>query len=93
MISIKKLTIFVASCVLTIAVLDGCTKYADLDDLEKLEEAKQAAISAEAELNQTKAEEKRLSGEIKALKLELKEVEEEREVVKRRVAAAGAGSE
>jgi septal ring factor EnvC (AmiA/AmiB activator) len=62
-------------------VTTGCTKYASPDDLQKLETAKQAALSAEKELDKVKVEhsqvEKDLAGkqkELQATKAELDKV-------------------
>ena len=66
----------------------GCTKYADMDDLEKLDEAKQAAISAEAELNQAQAERRRMLREIEAKRQELEDAKREQEIVKQRLSGS-----
>jgi len=62
----------------------GCSKYASPDDMKKLKEAEQAAISAEKELSKTIAERQKLEQELAAKQQELKEAEAELEHVKSR---------
>lgn len=65
------LTIVIAFAVGTMGTV-GCTKYASPDDLQKLEEAKQAAVSAEKELTKVKADRKKVEQELAAQESELK---------------------
>ena len=61
-----KMTAMVLALVFTAGVLvsGGCTKYAGPDDLQKLDEAKKAAITAEKELDKVKAERKTVEKEL-----------------------------
>lgn len=68
----------------SLLVTGGCTKYASQDDLQNLEEAKQAAISAEKEVEKVKAQRKKLEKDLAAKEDELKKAEEELETVKNR---------
>jgi len=62
----------------------GCTKYASPDDMKKLKEAEQAAISAEKEQSKVVAERQKLEAELAAKQQELQEAEAELEHVKSR---------
>jgi len=53
----------------------GCTKYAGSDDLKRLEEAKQAAISAEKELEKARAERRQVEKELSDKQKELETVQ------------------
>jgi len=53
----------------------GCTKYANPDDLKRLEEAKQAAISAEKELDKVRVEHKQVEKELADKQKELQAVQ------------------
>ena len=63
----------------------GCTKYAKEEDLQALEQQKQAALSAEQELTQTQAERQNLENQLQQKEDELEELEEERDIVAKRV--------
>lgn len=60
----------------------GCTKYASQDDLQNLEENRQAAVSAEKDLERVKSERTQLEKERDAKKAELQDAERELERVK-----------
>ncbi len=49
----------------------GCTKYASTEDLQKLEEARKAALSAEKELDRIEAERRDVEDELAAKETEL----------------------
>lgn len=53
----------------------GCTKYASPDDLQRLEEARKAAISAEKELDNKKDERMAVEQELADVKAELNTVQ------------------
>jgi hypothetical protein len=63
----------------------GCTKYAKEEDLQALEQQKQATISAEKELAQEQAETQSLENQLQQKKDELAELKEERDIVAKRV--------
>jgi len=62
----------------------GCTKYASQDDLKTLDEVRQAAISAEKELDKVKSERQQLEKELVVKQQDLKNAEQELEKVKNR---------
>ena len=76
--------IFAAGILLSV----GCTKYASQDDLERLEEARKAAISAEKDLDKTKVERKQVEGELANIEAELKTAQGELDYVKKNLPAA-----
>ena len=55
----------------------GCTKYASQDDLNNLDEAKKAAVSAERELEGVKAQRADLEKQVQVKEAELKKKEDE----------------
>jgi len=80
---IVRLAIGAAFCFSLLAV-GGCTKYASPDDLKKLDEANQAALSAEKQLDQTKSERMGLEKQLAAKQAELDSTKAEFEKVKTR---------
>ena len=62
----------------------GCTKYAGPEDLKNLEEARQAAVSAEKELDRLKSDRREIEKEIAAQQEVLREAERELENAKNR---------
>ncbi|MFC2150289.1 hypothetical protein ACFLQV_02175 [Calditrichota bacterium] len=71
--------------VFSMSVVTGCTKYASPDDLQTLDEAKQAATSAEKDLASKKKELKMVEQELAMKQDTLKAAEMEREAVKQRM--------
>ena len=61
----------------------GCTKYASQDDLQRLDEARKAAISAEKEVDKKKAERKNVERELADIEAELKTAQNELDYVKK----------
>lgn len=70
-------TTLVVLFVASIAVIGGCTKYASTDDLQRLEETRRSASSAERELEQVRGERRQLEQERDAKKSELATAQEE----------------
>jgi len=70
--------VFAAGILLSV----GCTKYASQDDLQRLEEARRAAISAEKELDKTKADRKNVERDLADIEAELKTAQNELDYVK-----------
>jgi len=66
-------------CLMTVG---GCTKYASPDDLKKLDETNRAAVSAERDLEQIKAERMKVERELAAKQKELEAAKAEFEKVK-----------
>lgn len=79
MVKPRRVTTVVLTLVLTASLLVsvGCTKYASQDDLQQLEAARKAAISAEKELEKTKDERKMVEQELSEKEAELKSVQNE----------------
>lgn len=71
-------TLVIAGAFLIVALsIGGCTKYASPDDLQRLEEARQAAMSAERELEGVRAERSKTESELAAKKAELETAKQE----------------
>ena len=68
--------------ILSLLFVTGCTKYASQKDLDGLRESKEAAISAEKELEQVTSTRKTMEKELDAKKKELQEAESELKIVK-----------
>lgn len=60
----------------------GCTKYASPDDLKRLDEAQAAALSAEKELEQVRAERRKLEQDLAAKQRELEHAKADLDAVK-----------
>ncbi len=84
MIIPRRVTAVVVAMVFTAGLLMsvGCTKYASQDDLQQLEEARKAAISAEKELDKIKVEHKQVEQAVAEKEAELKSVQDELKYVK-----------
>lgn len=83
----------VTTVVLALALLfgllisTGCTKYASPEDLQRLEEARKAALAADKELGRIQAERQDVESELAAKNVELEAAKEELELVKQRLEA------
>jgi len=66
------------------AALTGCTKKPSQDELTKLEEAKQAAESAEKKLSELKVERQQLETTLSTKQTELKQNQDERDDLKKK---------
>ncbi len=79
MVNPRRVTTVVLTLVFTASLLAsvGCTKYASQEDLQQLEAARKAAISAEKELEKTKDERKMVEQELAGKEAELKTVQGE----------------
>ncbi len=84
MIEPRRVTAVVVTLVFaaTLIMSVGCTKYASPDDLQQLEEARKAAVSAEKEVDKVKAERKQAEQDVANMESELKAVQDELEYVK-----------
>jgi len=60
----------------------GCTKYASEDQLKALEDAKNAALSAERRVEELKAEKAQLEKDIAAKRQELRKLTRDRDAVR-----------
>lgn len=70
-----------------IFALSGCTKYANDQQLQALEETKAATLAAEEALADCKGETTKLEGKLAEQKKELESVKKEKEAVSQRLAA------
>lgn len=79
MVKPQRVTTVVLTLVFTVSLLAsvGCTKYASQEDLQQLETARKAAISAEKELENTKDERKMVEQELAEKEAELKTVQDD----------------
>lgn len=80
---IIKVALSFALCI-SLVVVGGCTKYASQDDENTLNEASQAAVSAEKELAKVVKERKQLEKELSQKEGELSDAKAELENVKTR---------
>ena len=80
---IIKITLALLLCV-SMVFIGGCTKYASQNDTQKLEEARQAAGSAEKELKKVVVERQQLEDNLAQKESELAEANAELENVKNR---------
>lgn len=69
---------------IAMAGVSGCTKKPSQDELTKLEEAKQAAESAEKKLTELKQERVHLEATLQSKQTELKQNEDERDDLKKK---------
>lgn len=76
--------LLIGSCVAMAGVYGGCTKKPSQDELSKLEEAKQAAESAEKKLTELKQERMQLEATLQSKQGELKQNEDERDDLKKK---------
>lgn len=74
-----------AGFALSLGVSTGCTKHPNEEQLQALEETKQAALSAEQTLEQKKREKSDLERQLEQKKRELQKAKDEQEAVKRRL--------
>ncbi len=65
--------------------LSGCTKYANEDELRKLDEKQAAALAAEKKVQELEAEKADLERELQAKKAELDKTNKEKAVVQERL--------
>ncbi|RMF57213.1 MAG: hypothetical protein D6743_19265 [Calditrichaeota bacterium] len=63
----------------------GCTKHPNAEQLQALEEQKNAALSAENTLEERRREKSRLESELNQKRKELQETKDELEAVKKRL--------
>jgi septal ring factor EnvC (AmiA/AmiB activator) len=69
---------------IAMAGVSGCTKKPSQDELTKLDEAKQAAESAEKKLTELKQERVQLEATLQSKQTELKQNEDERDDLKKK---------
>ena len=76
--------VIIAAFSVSLLAVGGCTKYASPDDLKKLDEANKAAVSAEKELNQVKAQRMDLEKQVSQKQADLDAAKAEVEKLKTR---------
>jgi len=82
---VKWVLIGLGSAVLLLSLPTACTKKPSSDELSKLEEARQAAESAEKKLAELKTERMALEQELEKKKEELRQAQEERDQAKQKL--------
>ncbi len=87
--TLRTLVIAAAVMLLAMMVLTGCTKYANEQQLQALEETKAATASAEQALADCKSETTNLEGQLAETKQALEEMKAEQKTVSERLAAIG----
>ena len=87
--TLRTLVIVAAVMLLAMMVLTGCTKYANEQQLQALEETKAAANSAEQALADCKSETTNLEGQLAGTKQALADMKAEQKAVSGRLAAMG----
>lgn len=84
-VSDRILLVVIAMFVLSSFSFVGCTKHPKSDQLQALDEQKNAALSAENTLEERKDEKRRLDGELDQKRKELQNAKDELETVKERL--------
>jgi hypothetical protein len=84
-----KSLVFLAAAIMLVLLFSfaGCTKYANEQQLQALEETKAAALAAEEALADCKGETTTLEGKLAEKKKELENAKKEKQVVSQRLAA------
>ena len=87
--ALRTLVVVSAAMHIIILALSGCTRYANEQQLQALEETKAAAMSAEEALDDCKSETQELESQLSEAKQALEDMQEEKEAVSERLAAMG----
>lgn len=87
--ALRTLVVVSAAMLIIILALSGCTRYANEQQLQALEETKAAAMSAEEALDDCKSETQELESQLSEAKQALEDMQEEKEAVSKRLAAMG----
>jgi len=85
--ALRTLVIVTAAMLLVLMAFTGCTKYANEQQLQALEETKAAAQAAEQALDDCKGETASLEGQLAEKKQALEDMKKEQENVSQRLAA------
>jgi hypothetical protein len=85
--TLKTLVVVTAAMLLVLMAFTGCTKYANEQQLQALEETKAAAQAAEKALADCKSETGNLEGQLADKKQALEDMKKEQEAVSQRLAA------
>jgi septation ring formation regulator EzrA len=87
--ALRTLVVITAVVLLILMAFTGCTKYANEQQLQALEETKAAAEAAEKALSDCKSETSSLEGQLAEKKQALEDMKKEQEAVSQRLAAMG----
>ena len=85
--TLRTLVVVTAAMLLVLMAFTGCTKYANEQQLQALEETKAAAQAAEKALADCKGETGNLEGQLADKKQSLEDMKKEQEAVSQRLAA------
>ena len=85
--TLRTLVVVTAAMLLVLMAFTGCTKYANEQQLQALEETKAAAEAAEKALADCKGETASLEGQLAQKKQALEDMKKEQEAVSQRLAA------
>ena len=85
--TLRTLVVVTAAMLLVLMAFTGCTKYANEQQLQALEETKAAAQAAEKALADCKSETGNLEGQLADKKQALEDMKKEQEAVSQRLAA------
>jgi septal ring factor EnvC (AmiA/AmiB activator) len=85
--TLRTLVVITAAMLLVLMAFTGCTKYANEQQLQALEETKAAAEAAEKALADCKSETASLEGQLADKKQALEDMKKEQEAVSQRLAA------
>jgi cell division protein FtsL len=87
--TLRTLVVVTAAMLLILMAFTGCTKYANEQQLQALEETKAAAEAAEKALADCKGETASLEGQLAQKKQALEDMKKEQEAVSQRLSAMG----
>jgi cell division protein FtsL len=87
--ALRTLVVVTAAMLLILMAFTGCTKYANEQQLQALEETKAAAEAAEKALADCKGETASLEGQLAQKKQALEDMKKEQEAVSQRLSAMG----
>jgi cell division protein FtsL len=87
--ALRTLVVITAAMLLILMAFSGCTKYANEQQLQALEETKAAAQAAENALADCKSETASLEGQLAKKKQALEDMKKEQQAVSQRLAAMG----
>jgi cell division protein FtsL len=87
--ALRTLVVITAAMLLIFMAFTGCTKYANEQQLQALEETKAAAQAAENALADCKSETASLEGQLAKKKQALEDMKKEQQAVSQRLAAMG----
>jgi septal ring factor EnvC (AmiA/AmiB activator) len=87
--ALRTLVVVTAAMLLVLMAFTGCTKYANEQQLQALEETQAAAQAAEKALADCKSETASIEGQLAKQKQALEDMKKEQQAVSQRLAAMG----